>query len=54
MENRGLCSTCAYAKTCIFVKDQFVIWQCEEFAEYAGSGASKEQSAKIPIDKKNK
>ncbi len=32
MEYKGLCSTCANVKTCVFTKDP-VVWQCEEFSE---------------------
>ena len=31
MERKGLCSTCAWVKTCTFIKDPPVLF-CEEFS----------------------
>ncbi|MDD4894564.1 MAG: hypothetical protein PHW54_04535 [Candidatus Omnitrophica bacterium] len=31
MNRKGLCSTCAEIKTCIFTKEP-PVWQCEEFS----------------------
>jgi len=31
MEEKGLCSTCEQAETCIFIKNS-PVWLCEEFS----------------------
>lgn len=32
MENKGLCSTCVNAKSCI-LKGSLAVWLCEEFSD---------------------
>ncbi|MDD5246862.1 MAG: hypothetical protein PHS09_05685 [Candidatus Omnitrophica bacterium] len=32
MEGKGLCLTCIKVKSCIFARDTYIVWQCEEFS----------------------
>jgi hypothetical protein len=50
MEIKGLCGTCVYVTTCVFVKDS-PVWQCEEFSDV---GRRSEKPAGLKRDKREK